>query len=190
MSVRVDRESAPTAVWSACGDDVVGVVAERECLSASDEAAYSTGDDIGVGFAVLVERHHFVELYDDTVEITVVGDSDGSDDEVECTVCRRVVQWNQVERVGQRNVPIGEVGEKFTNEVRDRGYLLFLALQRHDFTLTAHLDEKDALTRPAECRRGERIRRVEVAVHRHEGRRSARDPPVELTVRTMGEPAP
>jgi hypothetical protein len=40
------------------------------------------------------------------------------------------------------------------------------------------------------CGRRERIGCVEVAVDGHDGRRSASEPPVELTVRTIGEPVP
>ena len=133
MSVRVDRKSTPTAVWSARCDDILGMIAESERLSACDEAPDTPGNDVGVGFTVFVEGHHLVELNDDSIEVTVVGDADRPDHEVEGIVGRASgVQRDEVESIGKRYIAIGKVGEQFSHVVRDRRDLLLLALQRDD----------------------------------------------------------
>jgi hypothetical protein len=167
------------------------MIAESERLPACDEAPDTTGNNVGVGFTVFVEGDHLVELNNDSIEVTVVGDADRPDHEVEGIVGRTSgVHRDEVESIGKWYVAIGKVSEQFSHVVRDRRDLLLLTLQCHDCTVAAYLDEKDALAGSTECGRREPIGCIEVAVDGHDGRRSASEPPVELTVRTIGEPVP
>lgn len=166
MTVRVDGKAAPATVRSARGNDVVGVVAEGECLTPRDQTANATRNHGGVGLAVLVEGNHFVELNNDAIEVPVVGNTDGANDEVEGLGCRG--SWrDDVECVRQRDIANRQIGEQIAHEMGDCSNLLLFALQGDDFTIASYLNEKYPLPGTTESRGRECIGCIEVAVRRH-----------------------
>lgn len=134
---------------------------------------------------VVVDGHCRIELDEETVTVAIDPEPDRTEDE------RGVERCGELEcRVDRTIGRLGQIVEQPPQMLGDRSDLLLLALHGETRRGVADLEEERPVTRLADRADREGIDLVEVVVEAHDGRSSASEPPVELTVSTTGVPAP
>ena len=185
MPVDVHWKPAPATIGPPCANNVVGVIAKGERLSAGEKATNATCYNIVKWFAFFVEINHFIEVNNNAVEFAVVGNANGPNNKCNIGVGRNTEclrKWSIF--------AVGKVGKEFAYIMGNCCNLRLLTFHGDGFAFATHLYEKRAFTGATNGGGSKCIGCIEVAIGGHDGANSDNDPPVEFTVRTMGAPPP
>jgi len=181
VTVKIDWPATKHTQWSACGDYVVGVFAKRCGLTAGDVQAQARARGVVVIIGcIVVCGHEFVDLYHHAIVARVVGNADRAHHKVDFNGrgdLHCVFEWTLVN--------IGRVLEQLAHVLTECSNLLLFTLHSDAFAIGAHVNNKRASAGLTEGTAGKGIGGRELLVH-HDGRSSARLPPVEFTVSTTG----